>query len=480
LGKLTLQEVINGSHFFSGRLSIGAYIKNNIATLIDSGIDEGTAKSVNQALESNNIIVGSIINTHSHADHCGGNNFFQKKYPNLRIYSSKYEQAFIEDPRLEPICFCASAAPFLELRNKHLEAPPSRVTDVITPYEDTVIKIQDESFRIITLPGHTPGMIGVITPDDVFYCGDAIFGEDTFKKHGILFYTNIEDTLTTFQKIEKMKVKNTVFYHGGLLEGDLADVAIQHTKKIIETKDRIFSFINELKTPSVDLLTQKVINSLGIPQDIVQFTLTKTCVNAYVTQLQKEKAIELKVNNGLLEITPKDSSANEKSVQKEKKVIKADSNNFQLSQLQGNVDVLGTYTFNEDQKSIKIYFKEKKLQGRDIHVDMELLSAIDCLYGFLMHQGIISKEQSKIIEKEQGSLYVGAIVKYQPNLFTKISPTNMYGEKAPHSSINLTSDYIQLTIEEEVPPNWKDILSSQLTNLSLKDNTAAHHSKLGF
>ncbi len=45
-------------------------------------------------------------------------------------------------------------------------------------------------------------MIGIITPDNILYCGDAFFGDDTIDKHGLLFYTNIGDTIESLKKIQ--------------------------------------------------------------------------------------------------------------------------------------------------------------------------------------------------------------------------------------------------------------------------------------
>lgn len=104
--KLTLEKAKGSSQFISGRLSIGVYVApNNKAILIDSGIDKDTAKSVAQALQAHQLKVAAIINTHSHADHCGGNAYFQKLDPSIKIYATKYEKAFIEMPHMEPSCF---------------------------------------------------------------------------------------------------------------------------------------------------------------------------------------------------------------------------------------------------------------------------------------------------------------------------------------------------------------------------------------
>jgi len=295
---IKLIVVKGGSGYCSERLSVGVYVKNNIATLIDSGIDDGTAKSIEKMLRENNYTLGAIINTHSHADHCGGNSYFQSKYPDLKIYSTKYEQHYIEETINEPRCFCQGAHPTTGLRNKFLEAKSSVVTNVIHPYIDQDLNINGDIFRIVTLPGHSPGMIGVISPDNVLYTGDSIFGRETLEKHAVLFYTNISETLTSFKKIAALHVDACVFYHGGLLDGNLNRVVAEHEARVLSTQDTIHQLI--FRGPvSLDTLTQLVIQHYKIPENIMQFTLTQVCVQAYVTQLEADKKIDILMSDGL-------------------------------------------------------------------------------------------------------------------------------------------------------------------------------------
>lgn len=296
--KIKLEHVLGGSHYCSERLSVGVYVKNNNAVLIDSGIDDDTAKNIDKALKEKNIKVVAIINTHSHADHCGGNHYFQKNYPGLKIYSTRYEQHFIEDTINEPRCFCMGAEPCKGLVHKHLKAENSKVTNTIEPYVDQEIVIEGEKFSIITLPGHSPGMIGVISPDKVLYTGDAIFGKDTFEKHGVLFYTHIEATLKSFDKIAGCKVDATVYYHGGLYKGDLKPVVEEHRARLLTTKKAIYDML--VKEPlSLDELTRRTMQLFKIPENITQFTLTQTCVFAYVTELEREKKVLMDMFNGM-------------------------------------------------------------------------------------------------------------------------------------------------------------------------------------
>lgn len=309
MGKSTLVNVLGRSFFLSGRLSVGVYnLGNQKCVLFDSGIDADNAKLIDKTLLAEKLRPIAIINTHSHADHCGGNAYFQKAFPDIQIFATKYEKVFIEQPELEPICFCGGASPFDELRNKHFEAKPSVVTHELTTYVDQQVTIDSSVFRIVTVPGHTSGMIAVITPDGVLYGGDALFGEETFHKHGVLFYTDITATINTFEKLSRLEdVTRIVLYHGGIVPENqsLAALAELHKTKIVKTASIIEDMVlqsNRDSSLSIDDLTELVSQRFSIPDSVGSYILTRTCVNAYVRFLQLNKRLALNVSNGKLSI----------------------------------------------------------------------------------------------------------------------------------------------------------------------------------
>lgn len=301
MSKVNFEHIKGNSHFATGVFSVGMFTLDQTAILIDSGTDD-FAKNLYLGLQESGYDVHAIINTHCHPDHSGGNHFFQKKNLNLRVYATYNEKLFIEDPLLAPRCFCANAAPLSGLKNKFI-APQneSQVTDILT-FNDGETTIKGATLAIITLPGHTPGSIGILSPDNVLYCGDALFGQTTFDKHPILFYTDIEKTLASFEKLSSLNVQACVLYHGGVTY-DLPAITRQHTERILEIKDAIFNIIK--KEPlAIDLLTQQIMQRHKIPNNLVSFTLTQTTIRAYLTKLEKEKAVEMTVKNGLLLAVP--------------------------------------------------------------------------------------------------------------------------------------------------------------------------------
>ncbi len=302
MAKIKLIQVENNSFYCSGRLSVGVYLcPDNSAILFDSGLDKGNAKAIEQALQEKNFSVKAIINTHCHGDHCGGNYYFQDKYTDLRVYATEAEKNSIEDPEHAPRCFCCNAAPIKELLKAKAVTPQasSRVTDLISPYNDQVINIDGIDFEIVTLPGHTPGSIGIISPDRVFYTGDAVFGPETYNKHKILYYTDITKTLASFDKLLTLEnTQHTVLYHGGKIE-NLNEIVAIHKDRILRIREQVMNHLQE-KLMSIDELTQQIMCEEKLPNNVVSFTLTQTVLRAYISHLQALNQLSFSVKDGLM------------------------------------------------------------------------------------------------------------------------------------------------------------------------------------
>jgi glyoxylase-like metal-dependent hydrolase (beta-lactamase superfamily II) len=304
MAKIEIVQVQGNSFYCNGKNAVGVIVnpQTNAAILIDSGLDDTTAKQIDYALNEHRFVIKAIINTHSHADHCGGNAYFQKKYPNLAIYATSWEKPFIENCFLEPSTFTAAAQPFSDLRNKFLEAANSHVTHVLD-FQEHSLEIEGIPLRIIPLPGHSYGMVGVATADKVLYSGDALFGNETLEKHGMLYYTNIADTLESLYKVQKISQESftTVLYHGGPQDKlALFSLIEKHVQIINGISEVILKKLEDQTSISFELLLSEMIVENKVPENTIQYFLTKTCLNAYLSNLQAKYQIILEIQNGHL------------------------------------------------------------------------------------------------------------------------------------------------------------------------------------
>lgn len=97
-----LIQVTDISYYIQSPVKIGL-VKNaqNEVFLIDSGNDKDAGKKVKKVLDANGWTLKAIYNTHSHADHIGGNQYLQKQ-TDCKIYAPGIERDFTEHPILEP------------------------------------------------------------------------------------------------------------------------------------------------------------------------------------------------------------------------------------------------------------------------------------------------------------------------------------------------------------------------------------------
>jgi glyoxylase-like metal-dependent hydrolase (beta-lactamase superfamily II) len=304
-----LIEINSNSYFYDSALAIGVILNVSAKTaiLIDSGLDESNAKKINNLLKNQDVTIKAIINTHSHADHCGGNAYLQKVYTDIAIYASSFEKVFIDNPTLEPFYLSNGATPFIELRDKFLQAQPSKVTNIID-HKDHTINIDGSNLEIVTLPGHTFGSIGIGNlADGVFYCGDAIFGIEVFNKHKLTFITNVAMTIASCNKLIELadKYQSFVIYHGGLVQGSEAikNICNQNISNLQATVNEIFDIIKNAGAISIESLIQKTMHQYQIDDDVIKYTLTRTALLARLEYLQSKEQIRVAVRDGVLMVS---------------------------------------------------------------------------------------------------------------------------------------------------------------------------------
>ena len=131
-------------------------VSDDEVVLIDSGSDKDAGKKVYRILDSNKWKLRAIFNTHSHADHIGGNHFLQEK-TGCNIYAKGMECAYANTPLLEPIGLYGGL-PFKELKHKFLMAQESQVLPLTSESLPAGINMFD-------LPGHCFEMVGFKTSD---------------------------------------------------------------------------------------------------------------------------------------------------------------------------------------------------------------------------------------------------------------------------------------------------------------------------
>ncbi|PLV56734.1 MBL fold metallo-hydrolase [Thermotoga sp. SG1] len=262
-------------------VNIGVVRAEKSSVLIDSGIDESVPRKVSRLLEKPPLF---LINTHSHADHCGGNTFLKKRF-STRVFAPELEKEIIENTILEPF-YLYGAFPPEELRNKFLMAKPSKVDETL---KEGTLTLDGVKLEIVFLPGHSPNQIGVAV-ENVLFCADSVFSEEAIEKHRIFVVYNVTDFLETLDFLEKTNYDYYVPSHGEVTQ-NIVDLA-RKNRNVVENV--INEILEILKTPfTLEELMKKLFDRFSITiENLTQYVLYRSTVQAYLSFLLDRGEIE--------------------------------------------------------------------------------------------------------------------------------------------------------------------------------------------
>jgi len=140
--------------FTVGMLSTNCYVASSQETketiIIDPGLDlSSEANPILNYITVTKLNVKFIVNTHGHDDHIKGDALFQQKY-NVPICVHTLDEHFIQD-------------------SEKGKFPPNLLLK-----DGGLIKVGNETLKVLHTPGHTPGSICLIGEKLVF-TGDTLF-----------------------------------------------------------------------------------------------------------------------------------------------------------------------------------------------------------------------------------------------------------------------------------------------------------------
>lgn len=263
------------SYYIQSPAKIGLIkLNENNVCLIDSGNDKDAGRKIRQILDANRWHLTAIYNTHSNADHIGGNQYLQKQ-TGCKIYAPGIDCAFTNYPVLEP-SFLYGGFPCKELRHKFLMAQPSNAQELTQD-------VLPEGFQIIPLPGHFFDMAGFRTADDVVFLADCLSSRETLEKYQIGFIYNVAAYLKTLETVKTMRAKLFIPSHAEVSE-EIAGLAQYNINKVMEIAEKI---IDICKQPlCIESVLQKLFSDYGLDMTFEQYVLVGSTVRSYLAWLK--------------------------------------------------------------------------------------------------------------------------------------------------------------------------------------------------
>lgn len=270
-----LNHIIGNSYYIQSPSKMGLVkLSDTDVCLIDSGNDKDAGRKVRQLLDANGWHLTAIYNTHSNADHIGGNRYLQGQ-TKCKIYAQGIECDITRHPVLEP-AFLYGGFPPKDLRHKFLMAQESDAKE-LTP------GVLPEGFALLQLPGHFFHMVGFRSPDDVVYLADCLSSRETLDKYQIGFVYDVAAYLDTLEKVKTMQAAAFVPAHAEVTE-DIAPLAQYNIDKVLEIADHMVELCAE---PVIfEELLKKLFDDYGLTLTFEQYVLVGSTVKSYLAWLK--------------------------------------------------------------------------------------------------------------------------------------------------------------------------------------------------
>lgn len=271
-----LIQVSGSSYYVQSPAKIGLVRLNDTdVCLIDSGSDKDAGRKARQLMEKNGWHLTAIYNTHSHADHIGGNRYLQSQ-TGCRLYAPGAECAVTRHTVLEPSMLYGGCPP-KELRHKFLMAQESDAAYLTAD-------VLPEGFRLLPLPGHCMDMVGFRTPDDVVYLADCVSSRETLEKYRIGYIYDVGAYLATLETVKTMTAKAFVPAHAEVTE-NIAPLAQYNMDTVQEVGDAITALCAAPQT--FEELLKALVDRYGMVMTFEQYALVGATVRSYLTWLKE-------------------------------------------------------------------------------------------------------------------------------------------------------------------------------------------------
>ena len=266
-----LIQAAEHTYYIESPAKIGLVQTGGTVALIDSGSDKEAGRKVRQHLDARGLKLSAIYNTHSNADHIGGNQYLQRQ-TGCAVYAPGVEAAFTRDPILEP-SFLYGGCPPKPLRHKFLLAQPSDV-QVLDPKACPL--------EVIPLPGHFFDMVGYRTEDGVVFLADCLSSRETLEKYRVSFLYDVAAYLDTLDRVAAMEAALFVPAHAAATE-DIAPLARYNRDQVYAVAEDLLDLLAE---PLVfEEVLRRIFRRYRLTMDFQQYVLVGSTVKSYLAWL---------------------------------------------------------------------------------------------------------------------------------------------------------------------------------------------------
>ncbi|MEB3807257.1 MAG: MBL fold metallo-hydrolase [Desulfurococcales archaeon] len=214
----------DSTYLLRGSPSTLFYVDDGVVYVVDPGHGSKRAKQIKRVLAELGGGAVAVV-THYHSDHF---ETLSKDTGVRKVYSSRLDRPGIEYP---------------EYRVSMTFGLPLEEWREVLLYKPVAVKV-DEAFNCggqvgpletLHLPGHTPGQVGVLTPDGILYAADAVFGERVLEAYLLPYHRDPCKARDSLAKLLGASFQVLVPGHGPVLEEGEGRELIQANMRVLDS-----------------------------------------------------------------------------------------------------------------------------------------------------------------------------------------------------------------------------------------------------
>lgn len=202
--------------------------------LVDTGYAKEDREPLVQLFESTGVRPVGVIVSHTHYDHAGNAEYLKYRY-RCPIMASLTEAGLASSVMAYR---CAYPAMTPREIDAMLGAECFTVDQIIMP-QQRVVSFCGVPFGVLPLYGHTPGHIGIITPDHVAYLADALMDEETMALAKMPTGQCREDDLTAKRSLRALNCDAYILAHRGVYT-EIGALIDQNINLILERAEMVY------------------------------------------------------------------------------------------------------------------------------------------------------------------------------------------------------------------------------------------------
>ncbi len=283
---MKLKHISGNTYVLShGELLIPFYKLNETEiVLLDSG-HLNHANTLYHYLKEQKLVPKYIINSHLHLDHIGANALLKNEF-DTQIALPEFEAKFVSSKDALRIYYSRITS----------KDPRSFIdslifdTDFPLKEDQTQITLDGISFGIIQLHGHSPFHIGISTPDNILYVGDALISKRLIHSMKLPSSYDLNTDLSTIESLKSLQYDKYILAHKSVETDiqELCDINIDYLTNKLAT---IALMLEEPK--SFEELLSTFVEQFGVEDlKLMKYTYIEHTLSHYIGALIENGVIE--------------------------------------------------------------------------------------------------------------------------------------------------------------------------------------------